>query len=227
MYVIFFHVSGLALLEILFYFLYIGPMETKVFKKTIQDSVKKTINTYTNNYNIINLFNITNINNNINDYRYISKNEEKNRTQKNIQLFHNSLKYWSIILSSSIFICILEKIIIYYRKKKLNNVSEVSFEMTNLQLHNDEENIQQDNNRYYITRNIDNSSFNNEITNSIINKFKNQDYRKKIYFSIFNNILLGCLILSFEYWFFNYIILEYKIISTPEIHYLFIESINT
>lgn len=116
--------------------------------------------------------------------------------------------------------------IIYYRKK-LNNVSEVSFEMTNLQLHSDEENIQQDNNRYYSTRNINNNSLNSNITNLFINKWKNQDYRKKIYISIFNNILLGCLILSFEYWFFNYIILEYKIISTPEIHYLFIESIYT
>ena len=125
------------------------------------------------------------------------------------------------------FIYILEKIVIYYRKKKLNNVSEVSFEMTNLQLHSDEENIQQDNNRYYSTRNINNNSLNSNITNLFINKWKNQDYRKKIYISIFNNILLGCLILSFEYWFFNYIILEYKIISTPEIHYLFIESINT
>ena len=35
MYIVFFHLSGIALLEILFYFLYVGNMETDLFSDTI------------------------------------------------------------------------------------------------------------------------------------------------------------------------------------------------
>ena len=35
MYNILFHVSGIAILEICFYFYYIGPMETKLFGKVV------------------------------------------------------------------------------------------------------------------------------------------------------------------------------------------------
>ena len=35
MYNILFHVSGIAILEICFYFYYIGPMETKIFEKVV------------------------------------------------------------------------------------------------------------------------------------------------------------------------------------------------
>ena len=35
MYNILFHVSGIAILEMCFYFFYIGPMETKLFEKVI------------------------------------------------------------------------------------------------------------------------------------------------------------------------------------------------
>ena len=48
MYEILFHILGLAFLEIIFYFEYVGPMETKVFKKSLDDAVKsliKSINT--------------------------------------------------------------------------------------------------------------------------------------------------------------------------------------
>lgn len=209
MYVIFFHVSGLALLEILFYFLYIGPMETKVFKNTIKHSIKDSIN-YLNHD--ISLFNTTTINNLI-QFRDVAKAEENKRTDNNIKLFHSSLQYWSIIISFSIFFCIIENGFYYLKKEK---PTEIRFEMTNIQLHN-----------HYDETESRNSIISESINESIINRLRNKEYRKKIYISIFNNILLACLILSFEYWFFNYIILKYKIISTPEIHYLFVESIQS
>ena len=79
MYVIFFHVSGLALLEILFYFLYIGPMETKVFKNTIKKSIHESKELY--NININEWINITNISNDINKIQSISENSENERTK--------------------------------------------------------------------------------------------------------------------------------------------------
>ena len=40
MYIVFFHLSGIALLEILFYFLYVGNMETNLFSDTINKMLK-------------------------------------------------------------------------------------------------------------------------------------------------------------------------------------------
>ena len=34
---ILFHIAGIAILEILFYFYYIGPMESQVFKSTFKN----------------------------------------------------------------------------------------------------------------------------------------------------------------------------------------------
>ena len=39
MYAVFFHVSAIALLEIIFYFYYVGPMETRVFTKSLSNVI--------------------------------------------------------------------------------------------------------------------------------------------------------------------------------------------
>lgn len=211
MYVIFFHVSGLALLEILFYFLYIGPMETKVFKNTIKKSIHESKELY--NININEWINITNISNDINKIQSISENSENERTKNNKTLYYKSLKYWSLLFSSSIIVLIIEKIIpyIYKSNNTSNKLPEISFEMTHLEIHNrDEESIESEQSSTY------------SFSKNIISK----PYTKKIIKTIINNIFLCGFILTFEYLFFNYIILKYKIISTSEIHYLLIENIN-
>jgi len=40
MYSILIHISGISILEILFYFLYIGPFESAMFKKSFRSSLK-------------------------------------------------------------------------------------------------------------------------------------------------------------------------------------------
>ena len=77
MYNIFFHIAGLAFIEIIFYFYYIGPIETNIF----QDSVKRIIaplkNDANNNLNpivIVSPYNST-------QYILIENNEENNITQ--------------------------------------------------------------------------------------------------------------------------------------------------
>ena len=40
---ILYHISGISILEILFYFLYIGPIETKLFVNSIQNIIKPNI----------------------------------------------------------------------------------------------------------------------------------------------------------------------------------------
>ena len=46
MYVIFIHVSGIALLEILFYFYYIGPIESELLKNSMRHIAINQINEY-------------------------------------------------------------------------------------------------------------------------------------------------------------------------------------
>lgn len=44
MYTILFHLAGIAILEISFYFYYVGPMETKMFENTVRQLVNEPIN---------------------------------------------------------------------------------------------------------------------------------------------------------------------------------------
>ena len=87
MYVIFIHISGLALIEILFYFYYIGNMETQMFIKNI----KHLLNNEHLNINYI-MYNNT-IPQNIN-YTYIdyyksrANNGEKEHNENNYHLFY-------------------------------------------------------------------------------------------------------------------------------------------
>ena len=43
---------------------------------------------------------------------------------------------------------------------------------------------------------------------------------------IFHIILYSGLLISFEYWLFNYIVMKYKVISNEEIEYLFAKKIH-
>lgn len=54
MYNILFHVSGIAILEICFYFYYIGPMETKIFEKVVRRLGTELVNVIEDNMVTIN-----------------------------------------------------------------------------------------------------------------------------------------------------------------------------
>jgi hypothetical protein len=53
MYNILFHVSGIAILEICFYFYYIGPMETKIFEKVVGKLATEMVQVVGNNMNLL------------------------------------------------------------------------------------------------------------------------------------------------------------------------------
>ena len=52
MYNILFHVSGIAILEICFYFYYIGPMETKIFEKVVGKLATEMVQVVENNIDL-------------------------------------------------------------------------------------------------------------------------------------------------------------------------------
>ena len=53
MYNILFHVSGIAILEICFYFYYIGPMETKIFEKVVGKLATEMVQVVENNIDLL------------------------------------------------------------------------------------------------------------------------------------------------------------------------------
>ena len=207
MYSILFHLLWLSLLEIIFYFEYIGPLETKTYKNTIK---RLADSNYDNNNYLIDPYNISNIIN-LNDIEYNTKNSEKERIKYNKNLYIKSINYWLILLSFVLFLyfsILIYKYYIYLQNK--NTEQNIEFiTIRNRTLSSDIENS--DDNQI----NTQNNMFFN------YNKIK-KTLKKKIIFYI----LLGALILSFEYLFFNFIVMKYKVLSDDEIIALIYKLIN-
>ena len=123
---ILFHIFGIALLEILFYFLYMGPVETDFFKisfeKSISDMFKDDIS--------VSIFNIpTNISEYNNpyyqqqsqlqtlEYQENSISGRNNREENNFTLFKNTITIYIIGLSILFFVFLIKKLYIYFKKR--------------------------------------------------------------------------------------------------------------
>lgn len=199
MYVIFIHISGLAFIEILFYFLYIGNMETNMFVANIQHLLN---NEKTNiNYNMYNNSLLDDQNYSYVDY-YESRsyNGEKNRIKNNNKLFTEALLGFILILCITMLVTIIEFYIKQTKIKKvasMETVNNVCLEMVEF-----------------------NSS--NVVEQQPRVEEKNNNYKK----AFVHAVLYAGLMISFEYWFFNNIIMEYKVISNEEIEYLFAKKLS-
>ena len=123
---ILFHIFGIALLEILFYFLYMGPVETDFFKisfeKSISDMFKDDIS--------VSIFNIpTNISEYNNpyyqqqsqlqtlEYQENSISGRNNREENNFTLFKNTITIYIIGLSIILFVFLIKKLYIHFKKR--------------------------------------------------------------------------------------------------------------
>lgn len=201
MYVIFIHISGLALIEILFYFYYIGNMETQMFIKNINhllNNEKMNINYIMYNSTIPQNINYTYID----YYKSRADNGEKERNENNYHLFSDAIIGFVVIISITMFVILFE---FYYKKEEIKkigsmeSINNVCLEMVEYR-HPQNEIIPQ-----------------NEIPVEKKNNIKT---------IIFHVILYSGLLISFEYWLFNYIVMKYKVISNEEIEYLFAKKIH-
>ena len=207
MYSILFHLLWLSLLEIIFYFEYIGPLETKTYENTI----KRLVNNNNNNNYLIDPYNVSNIIN-LNDIEFSTQNAQKDREKYNKDLYIKSIYYWFVLLSFILLFYFFIFIYKYYNHLKNKNIEqEIEF----------------------VT--IRNRTLSNDIELSDENELITQNNRKFIdYYSIKKTlkkkfifyILLGILILTFEYLFFNYIVIKYKVLSDDEIINLIYKLIN-
>ena len=222
MYSIFFHITGLSLIEILFYFYYIGPMETIIFKNAISDAFKNSLNNElsddTNNpIYIVSPFNSSQLilienkeeSKYSNEFQQIVSDAERKRKENNTKLFYVALFSWSIIFTISIVYFIIEMLIRYYFYKNKNNLRNIS-SINSLEM-------------ITIPLDIEKTSCNNDN-----NKEEPKEYKfikwdkiiKNIKYNIVHYSILLLLIVLFEYWFFNKIILKYDIVSMKELEYM-------
>ena len=205
MYSILFHLLWLSLLEIIFYFEYIGPLESRTYKNTIRRLVN---NKNDNTHYLVNPYNVSNIIN-INDIEFNINQAKKDRQEYNNNLYKESINYWLILLS---IVLTFYSIIILYnyrnflkRKEDISRLNNLDIEFTTVR------------NRS-LTADTEDLSDSSELYLNTDEKFINISKIKKILLekSIFY-IFLGILILCFEYLFFNYIIIKYKVLSDEEI----------
>ena len=207
MYSILFHLLWLSLLEIIFYFEYIGPLETKTYKNTI----KRLVNNNNNNNYLIDPYNVSNIIN-LNDIEFSTQNAQKDREKYNKDLYIKSIYYWLVLLSFILLFYFFIFIYKYYNHLKNKNIEqEIEFvTIRNRTLSNDIE----------LSDESESTTQNNR---KFIDYYKiKKTLKKKIIFYI----LLGILILTFEYLFFNYIVIKYKVLSDDEIINLIYKLIN-
>tara|TARA_B100001248_G_C27345862_1_gene438689 strand:+ start:213 stop:872 length:660 start_codon:yes stop_codon:yes gene_type:complete len=203
MYTILIHLSVLSLLEIIFYFNYVGPLESKLFKESFSSP-----STPENNFNPIYINRTIEYNsNNITDYyQERSDQAEDNRHAYNTDLYHRTIVYWILLLTITVVITIFELVYKDYKKnlKKDNHHQLEEIEMIELNNNSTEEN--------------------SILLHNQINNDSNKINYIKICKKLFYYVMLFGFILAFEYLFFQYIILNYHIISKQELELLIIET---
>ena len=223
MYLVFFLIAGIAFIEIIFYFYYIGPMETKIFKNSINNVVIPLENSGENQLQPIKIqspYNVSefiiidkNYENTLSqDYENKKEKGEKERIKKNHKLFIKTINYWIFFFIFCFITFAIEKRKHLYKciKRKLSNDGDI--EMIEMTYNNEV-------GHHPITFNTSSDDYtqDKEIKENKLCNIKKKDIIEYTFFC-------GGLLL-FEYLFFQYIILKYDIISNSELKYSIFKNI--
>ena len=201
------HVSGIAILEIRFYFYYIGPMETVIFTHKVLDIVD------TQKYDLI-LPEPLYIPYNQTAYHYFQ--DEKNealqkRNDKNNALFREALSYWSILMVSGL---VSYSVFVLYKSYKKRS------DLTNVMDRDSDEDLELIQLPLYRKGSIDSQDMETQEAPRCSNKCKKYT-NKVIYY-----ILCGGCILAFQYVFFQYIVFHYDPLTTEEVEFIIYDSLS-
>jgi hypothetical protein len=197
MHSIIFHISGIALLEICFYFYYIGPIESDMFSNNIVNLLKKSYIPY--------------IQINSSMIKHLTYKEEEllhndfingkmSREEINKDLFILSIKFWFIMVCSGFVVYYIQY---KYKKIRFKKCSDALISPTE--------------SGFDEIVDVSNEGSPRIIIDSFINP--NNEYKTKMaYYFVF-----GCSVIGFEYLFFQYIVLHYSPLSVKELRYLIYE----
>lgn len=245
MYVILIHICGISLLEILFYFYYIGPIESNL----LQNSMKHIILNQEKRYFDIQYNSSYFYNNEVEtELKHLRDEAREDRIEHNNELFERSFNYWCIFLSITLITTFIQIYFKYLRQNKQNILRVTSNQNLELMpvrrrlnsnesddnnfIETDELNALHDNNNTQIITNDNIENDSNEVDHIVdIDDNKYLILKKKItvfyivkkfiYYLIFIGLLL-----SFEFAFFQYIVLKYEPLSDNELQFILFNEIK-
>ena len=248
MYSIFAHISGIAILEICFFFFYVGPMETRMFEKT----VKQLMNEPITNLNVAMIeypdykvdlqqfiyiaFNTVNTpSSSVTDTTLddFSENNQKEllyemeelrdsgidrRNNQNRELFVSTVEYWSILCAFTLILFVIERMCC--KQKKVEGVIMVSSD-------DDDDGIELGEGPYRkgsIDVYSDDPLLNTheehvDYTDRCCNTCKQKCSRKCVNTIVYYTSFASCLI-TFQYLFFQHVVYYYNPLSLEEVKYL-------
>ena len=224
MYSILFHVAGIAIIEICFYFIYIGPIESSIF----EDKIKHLIYIPNQDENIQNIYNSIQyfLNESTKNLKYNNNESLKNyllqqsnkglelRNTKNQELFYQSIKYWLYFTLFSIFIFLIyyynyKKYLIKKKNGTTNILSQQNFINYDSDLDDEMEMI---NLTLYRKNSIDDEQIEQL-------KYCSKNNKKNIY-NILYYLMFTCSLIGFQYLFFKFIVSKYIPLSNDELRYI-------
>ena len=236
MYIILVHVTGIALLEILFYFYYIGPIESELLTNSMRHITIKQIDEYNLHYNITEV-NKTEF---VENLKKENDKAKKDRENDNNELYLKTIEYWCMLLSFTILVTLIQFYIRYLNnknKKVIKVDSSQGLELMPIRarlnsMESDDLTIVDNEEINIIHTNVD---IEQQTSESIVPIFdiNNNEYiilKKKLtcrrlFKKIVYYILFIGLLLAFEYCFFQYIVLKYDPLSDNEIQYIIFEEL--
>lgn len=247
MYSIFAHISGIAILEICFFFFYVGPMETRMFEKTVTQLTNEPIIDFNlamieyPDYKVdlqkfiyiaFNSVNTPSSSVTIDDF---SENSQKEllyemeelrdsgiarRDEKNNELFISTVEYWSILCAFTLILFVTERMCCKQKAKDEVGITTVFSD-------DDIDGIELGEGRYrkgsidvYSDDPLlDTPDEHVSYTDRCCNTCKQKCNRKFVNNIVYYTSFGGCLI-TFQYLFFQHVVYYYIPLSIEEVKYL-------
>jgi len=198
-----FHISGIAILEICFFFYYIGPMETFIFENKVKQlsdepiDVISTLNTMDDDrYSTYNQTEIT-----FDELRNERNDAIDEREEKNHQLFLTTIQYWGIVTAS---LLILILIINQYSHIKWSDIRQRASSIT------DEESLEL----------VDVKTVPHLDISPHLEIKATPDKNREMCYNITHYVFFGGCIICFQYMFFQNVVLVYNPLSIEEVKYI-------
>ena len=237
MYSVLFHLCGITILEICFFFYYIGPIETTMFKSKLEDLMDESLNELGDRLYSLSIIEKQILQQIIYDgYDYSSSDGDKyllvksqegevRRSEYNDYLFTTTIQIWGIFVALSIVSYFIYRAYIVCYKNKTNTNTIIQYHScSDLELNKMEENVA------YRKSSIDYDDEEEELENKKLESYVSWNKKKKI----LNYIGFAGSLILFQYFFFQYVIFNYKPLSLDETRYIlftifkpFFESMNS
>ena len=221
MYKIFLHVSCITVLEICFFFYYIGPLETDIFYSYISRIINGPLDRLDESLALIGIdrkqfIQMIYSQNQDDDVEQRLKEEsefgKEEREKDNTILFKTTLEYWSIIIAFTIFLFLCQ-LSFYYcvMRKKSKNILPIN-------------DIESDDNSDILENEMILTHYRkNSLDDEELEKQIKKNKKHKILFLCLKTtghyIIFGVSIITFQYLFFQYVVFAYKPLSIEEIKY--------